>query len=259
LKKTPAILLTFDVEEFDLPIEYGINISAENQMRVGREGLDIIENILGYHNITSTLFTTANFAIRFPPKIKELAQKHEIASHTFYHSSCKDEDLKNSLEALENIISKKVFGLRIPRMKTMDMALIKEAGYMYDSSLNPTWIPGRYNNLNKSRTLYSEKGVIELPASVSPNLRIPLFWLSFKNFPYIYFKKIALQCLKKDGYLSLYFHPWEFTDLEPYNLPGMIKRMSGDFLQNKLQKLITDLKKEGEFMAIHAFLENNIL
>ena len=257
MKKTPSILLTFDVEEFDIPLEYGTDLSNEEQMRIGKEGLDIVENLLSNNKITSTLFTTANFALRFPSNINELSKKHEIASHTFYHSSFKDEDLKNSLDVLENIISKKVFGLRMPRMKATDMMLIKEAGYLYDSSINPTWIPGRYNNFKKPRTQYLEKEVTELPVSVSPNLRIPLFWLSFKNFPYIFFKKIALQCLKKDGYLNLYFHPWEFTDLKSYQLPAMVKRKSGDLLQQKLQKLITDLKKEGEFMTVRSFLEHN--
>ena len=256
MKKTPSILLTFDIEEFDLPLEYGIGISADEQMKLGKDGLDIIENILSCNSITSTLFTTANFALRFPSKIRDLGQKHEIASHTFYHSSYHDRDLKNSREVLEDITTKKVFGLRIPRMKITEMALIKQAGYIYDSSVNPTWIPGRYNNLNKSRKLYTENGITEVPASVSPNLRIPLFWLAFKNFPYVYFKRIALQCLKKDGYLSLYFHPWEFTDLTSYALPAFIKRKSGIELLEKLKRLITDLKKEGEFITINSFLED---
>ena len=258
MKKTPAILLTFDLEEFDLPLEYGIDVPVDEQMQVGKEGLGIIENLLNDFKVECTLFTTANFALRFPYAIKELSKTHEIASHAFYHASFKDEDLKKSLDVLENIISKKVFGLRMPRMKTADIALIKDAGLVYDSSLNPTWIPGRYNNFNKPRTVYVEQGVTELPVSVSPNLRIPLFWLSFKNFPYIFFKKIALQCLKKDGYLNLYFHPWEFTDLNCYNLPAMVKRKSGDLLQKQLQRLISDLKKEGEFMTVCRFLENTI-
>ena len=105
--------------------------------------------------------------------------------------------------------------------------------------------------------MYIEKGVTELPVSVSPNLRIPLFWLSFKNFPYIFFKKIALQCLKKDGYLNLYFHPWEFADLTYYKLPAVVKRRSGDLLQKQLQRLISDFKKEGEFMTVQTFLGNS--
>ena len=146
------ILLTFDVEEFDLPLEYKIRISNEKQKRVGKQGLDAINGILNGTDVRCTLFTTAAFASHFPESIFQLSQKHEIASHTYYHSSFQKDDLKNSRLVLENITSQKVFGLRMPRMKKIDSLWIKEAGYKYDSSLNPTWIPRRYKNLSKPRT-----------------------------------------------------------------------------------------------------------
>ncbi len=50
-----SILLTFDVEEFDLPIEYGIAISPEEQMTVGKEGIDVLKKeILDLPNINCT-------------------------------------------------------------------------------------------------------------------------------------------------------------------------------------------------------------
>ena len=253
------ILLSFDVEEFDLPLEYGINISDDEQMHVGKNGLDAIHGILEDLKIQSTLFTTANFALKFPSKIAGLSKRHEIASHTFFHSSFKKDDLINSRLTLENITSEKVFGLRMPRMKKIDANLIEEAGYAYDSSINPTWIPGRYNNLSKPRRCYKENGITKFPVSVSATLRIPLFWLAFKNLPYFYYRKMALQSLKKDGYLCIYFHPWEFTDLHKYKIPAMIKRKSGNELLEKLNRLISDLKNEGDFIRINSFLSNKKL
>jgi peptidoglycan/xylan/chitin deacetylase (PgdA/CDA1 family) len=247
------ILLSFDVEEFDLPLEYGIPISKDEQMSVGKKGLDEISKFLKETDILCTLFTTANFALHFPTQIAELSQRHEIASHTFFHSSFEKDDLLKSRLELETITSKKVYGLRMPRMKKIEGSWIKDAGYKYDSSINPTWIPGRYNNLSKPRTIYMESGVPKIPVSVSPNFRIPLFWLAFKNFPYFYFKRTALQTLKKDGYLSLYFHPWEFTDLSSYKLPNMVKRTSGKELLDKLKQLIGSLKNEGDFITMNSF------
>src|SRR5487761_1963558 len=255
-KVDKKILMTFDVEEFDLPLEHGIILPVDEQMAVGKQGLDNISVILNDETTNCTLFTTANFALKYPAKIASLSQDHEIASHTFFHSSFQREDLLNSRLVLEDIISKKVSGLRMPRMKKIESGWIKEAGYHYDSSLNPTWIPGRYNNFRMPRTFYGENGIIRFPSSVSANFRIPLFWLSFKNLPYQYFKRLALQSLKKDGYLSLYFHPWEFTDLSKYEVPTIIKRKSGNELLEKLKRLITDLKKEGEFITIQSFLES---
>ena len=131
----------------------------------------------------------------------------------------------------------------------------KKAGYSYDSSVNPTWIPGRYNNFRSPRTCYEENGITRVPASVSANFRIPLFWLAFKNLPYSYFKRLALQAFEKDGYLSLYFHCWEFVDLNTYNLPAIIKRKSGTELLDKLNRLITDLKKKANFQQYIHFLQ----
>lgn len=254
MNKEPKILLTFDVEEFDLPLEYNILIPIEEQLEVAKKGMDIVEALLTQYNIKSTLFTTARYAIEYPAQVKGLSDSHEIASHTYYHSSFEKKDLLDSRLELERITGKKVSGLRMPRMKKVEMQWVKEAGYTYDSSINPTFLPGRYNNFHLPRTIYTQENVLRLPASVSPHLRIPLFWLGFKNMPYLLFRKLALQTLKKDGYLSLYFHPWEFTDIGHYKLPFYVKKDSGRQLTDKLSKLIGDLKQHGSFERIDSFL-----
>ena len=249
------ILLSFDVEEFDLPVEYNFNISAEEQMRVGKKGLDAIEPLLADSSVTATLFTTANFAMHYPEAIRQLSGKHEIASHTFYHSEFIDEHLLSSKKKLEEISGKPVTGLRMPRLRKVAMEEVKKAGYLYDSSINPTFLPGRYNNFHLPRTLYQDQGMIRVPASVSPLIRVPLFWLSFKNLPYTVFKMLTLQTLKKDGYVCLYFHPWEFTDIENYGLPGFTKKLNGEPLLERLNRLVSDLKKEGDFITMDQFVK----
>lgn len=254
-KKTPVILLTFDVEEFDLPLEYDLPISPEDQFSKGKEGLDVITGWLAQNALLrTTLFTTANFALQYPGVIKSLSNNHEIASHSFYHTGFKKDDLLNSRLELERITGKPVQGLRMPRLKQIDMDWIREAGYQYDSSINPTTIPGRYNFRHMPRTTFREKDFVRLPTSVTPKLRLPLFWLAFKNLPYALYRKMALNTLKKDGYLSLYFHPWEFTDLSGYALPSYVKRLHGEALLSKFRVLINDLRNEGEFMCIKDFL-----
>ena len=125
----------------------------------------------------------------------------------------------------------------------------------YDSSINPTWVPGRYDNRGLPRTTYKEGAIIRIPSSVTPFFRIPLFWLSFKNFPYPLYRQWVIQTLKKDGYVCLYFHPWEFIDLRRWKIPGYIKRDSGIVLQKKLGRLITELKGMGEVISIHKYLQ----
>ncbi|MBV9986369.1 MAG: polysaccharide deacetylase family protein [Chitinophagaceae bacterium] len=248
------VLLSFDVEEFDMPLEYGFPITAEEQMELGKKGLDAIGSVLDDEAVQTTLFTTANFAQHFPSDIRRLAERHEIASHTFYHSSFRTEHLLQSREKLEEISGKKITGLRMPRMKKVAMTDVIQAGYGYDSSINPTWLPGRYNNLHLPRTVYMDQGMKRMPASVSPGLRIPLFWLSFKNLPYPVFRWLAMQTLKKDGYLCLYFHPWEFIDISKYGLPAYTRRPDGEVLLTRLRRLIADLKPHAQFTPIRNFL-----
>lgn len=253
--KNRYVLLSFDVEEFDMPLEYNFPINVAEQMRVGKEGLDAITPVLSDPAIAATLFTTANFAMHYPDAIRELAKQHEIASHTFYHSDFRDEHLLSSRQKLEEITGKTVTGLRMPRMRKVAMEEVKKAGYLYDSSVNPTWLPGRYNNLHLPRTLYRDQGMLRIPASVSPVVRIPLFWLSFKNLPYALFKRLTLQTLRTDGYVCLYFHPWEFTDIGNYGLPGFTKKHHGTPLLHRLLQLIADLHKEGEFISMDRFVK----
>ncbi|MEK7200233.1 MAG: polysaccharide deacetylase family protein [Bacteroidota bacterium] len=252
------VLLSFDVEEFDMPLEYGFPISVAEQMLAGKKGLDAIQPILGDASIAATLFTTANFAMRYPNDIRFLSDTHEIASHTFYHSVFEEAHLPESKNKLQEITGKIITGLRMPRMREVSVTAVQKAGYTYDSSINPTYLPGRYNNFHLPRTIYTEENLTRIPASVSPFIRLPLFWLSFKNLPYPVFKMFALQTLKKDGYLCLYFHPWEFTDIENYGLPGFAKRLNGSPLLERLNRLIKDLKKEADFITSADFCKQAI-
>lgn len=248
------VLLSFDVEEFDMPLEYDFPIGREEQMFVGKNGLDAITAVLDDPAMETTLFTTADFAMQYPGAIRVLSARHEIASHTFYHSQFENAHLLQSRNKLEEICGRPVTGLRMPRMRSVSLAEVKKAGYGYDSSIHPTWLPGRYNNLHLPRTVYEQEGVLRIPASVSPGLRIPLFWLSFKNLPYSLFKRLAMRTLKRDGYLCLYFHPWEFTAIDRYGLPRYTRKPDGEVLLSRLKRLIADLKKEADFISIQNYI-----
>ena len=250
---TPQISISFDVEEFDMPLEYGFTIPSEKQFEIGFNGLEAITPLLNQTDFAATLFTTANFADHFPSSIKALSDKHEIASHTYHHSFFELEHLQRSRVRLEQITGKPVTGLRMPRMKQVPMEAIKNAGYSYDASMNPTWLPGRYNHLHKPRTCFVEEGMFRIPASVSANVRLPLFWLSFKNFPYRYYLHLCKRALQKDGYLSLYFHPWEFVDVTGYGLPAYTTKYAGRQLVDRLHQLLNDLKPYGSFNTKHQF------
>jgi peptidoglycan/xylan/chitin deacetylase (PgdA/CDA1 family) len=260
MTKNKTILLTFDVEEFDTALLHRIPLTMQQQMNVGQEGLlNVISMLNAVNNPPSTFYTTANFADFHPETIREIAQKHEIASHTYYHTTFKEEDVLKSKLRLEEIIEKPIFGFRMPNMASFDKNLIHKSGYLYDSSINPTYLPGKYNYLHHPITPFKYYNTTEIPASVVPFIRFPLFWLSFKNLPLPLFIFLCNLTLAKTGHLNLYFHPWEFADLSSYKIPKFIVNPDGERLTKKLQKFIAyyQKKQDVQFTTTVEFFKAN--
>ena len=209
------ILLSFDIEEFDVPKEHQVDISMEEQIKVSVEGTTRILDCLERNQVKATFFCTANFALHAPDIIKRIQEGgHEIASHGFYHWTFEVEDLKRSKDQLEEITGTKVYGYRQARMMPVSEKAVYEAGYIYNSSLNPTFIPGRYMRLSTPRTPFIKDRVMQMPASVTPLLRFPLFWLSCHNLPASLYRWLCKYTHRHDGYFVTYFHPWEFLSVK---------------------------------------------
>lgn len=256
------VLLSFDIEEFDMPFEYKGKISFEEQISISQNGLTKILDLLKKYGAKATFFSTVVFAENSKELIKRLLDEgNELASHTWYHSKFEIEDLKKSREKLSELFDTEVTGLRMPRMMPIPAKAVYEAGYTYNSSVNPTFLPGRYNNLKVSRTYFEEENLLQIPASVSPNFRIPLFWLSFHNFPLFIYKKLASDTLEKDGYLNIYFHPWEFSDIksERFKLSGITTRNTGEDMVRRFDEFLLWLNSKGEsFATFREFIRDNV-
>lgn len=257
------ILLSFDIEEFDAPTEYGAEIGFDRQISLSAQGLDRILDLLQRNSVRATFFTTANFAINSKEQIRKIvAQGHEIASHGYYHTGTYDGSLADAKRVIEDISSQQVFGYRSPRMSDIDNKQLKADGYKYNSSMNPTFLPGRYNHLNQPRSLHYIDNIAQLPASVSAGFRIPLFWLALHNMPLPFYKALCKGAIKRDGYLNVYFHPWEFCDAlhEPeLKIPFIIKHNSGLKHVARLESVIKYLKKQKyRFGTIADFLNLKI-
>ncbi|MDB5115078.1 MAG: polysaccharide deacetylase [Mucilaginibacter sp.] len=243
------ILLGFDVEEFDMPFEYGKTLPFTEQLSISTTGTLLILELLKSTGIKATFFCTANYADNQPDIIAKIVNEgHEIASHGYYHSDFKVEHLAQSRIKLQEISGTTITGFRMARMMPVNEQEIQKAGYTYNSSINPTFIPGRYNNLKKPRSWFFEEGVLQIPASVSSLIRFPLFWLTFHNLPLLIIKRMSAAAHHKDGYLNLYFHPWEFTDLkqpEKYGFPNYVSKNSGDAFVKRIKDFIVWAKAKG--------------
>ena len=251
MKETPTILLSFDIEEFDLPEEYGQTISDEEKISIPALGTTRILDVLKSRQAHATFFTTAYFAERQPELVRRMVSEgHEVASHGMNHTTFAPEHLRQSREFLEDLTGTRVKGFRMARLGKVSPEEILEAGYAYESSINPTWLPGRYNNLSKPIRPYQEAcGLWQYPISVVPCLRFPLFWLSFKNLPLAIYQFLAKLSIKSTGYYNMYSHPWEYNDRckEPqWHIPAYITRHAGIPYAKRLSLLTAYLQTIGQ-------------
>jgi peptidoglycan/xylan/chitin deacetylase (PgdA/CDA1 family) len=251
----PRALLSFDCEEFDLPAEFGRSIALDRQIALGAEGVDRTLALLSERGVGATMFTTGALARARPSLVRRMvAAGHEVASHALSHSSFRAADLRTSRSILEDISATPVVGFRRPRMRSTAAGEILEAGYLYDSSIHPTWIPGRYNGLRQPRCAYWEDGLLRVPLSVTPTIRWPVFWLAFKNLPLCVTQAAVQRILSHDGYCALCFHPWETVDLGDTDIPGYIRRVHGDAMVERLRKFLGWLATRAEIVTYREFL-----
>ena len=243
------IFLSFDIEEFDNPFPCSQHLTFERQMSISVEGAERILDLLSRHQVAATFFCTANFAVHAPQLIERMVNEgHEVASHGYFHNRFEPVHLRQSREALEKLAGHPVTGFRMPNMGAVSIDDLVNAGYSYNSSLHPTYLPGKYNNFTKPRRIFREGALYQIPASVSPVVRLPLFWLALHNYPLPFYKMLAKASLEKDGYLNLYFHPWEFIDLKQsgLDLPSYVKRNAGEAMSARLGEVIAFFRAANE-------------
>ena len=253
-----TVLLSFDIEEFDLPLEYGRELPLKEQISLSTHGTEIILDALKAHEIKATFFATVVFASGARHIIRRILDEgHELASHGYFHSRFQASHYLESKDALEEISGRRIVGFRMPRMMPTDLQRIIAAGYEYNSSLNPVYLPGRYNNFFEPRTLFETGSLSQLPASAVPVIRFPLFWLSFHNVPMWLYKTACRLTMDTDGYLNIYFHPWEFVDISDsvFGLPKIITRKSGLQMISRFNEWCVWMRRLGySFSTISSYI-----
>jgi peptidoglycan/xylan/chitin deacetylase (PgdA/CDA1 family) len=243
------ILLSFDTEEFDVPREHGVDFTLEEGMKVSKEGTNRILDVLKENGVKATFFCTGNFAENAPEVMRRIMNEgHEVACHGVDHWQPKATDFAESKVIVERVTGRQVYGYRQPRMFPVSDEEIEKAGYLYNSSLNPAFIPGRYMHLTDPRTWFMKGKVMQIPASVTPWIRFPLFWLALHNLPESLYHAFVRRTLQHDGYFVTYFHPWEFCELKEHpelKMPFIIRNHSGRQMCERLDRLVKMLKQRG--------------
>ncbi len=231
-------ILTFDIEEYFQVENFKQEISRceweEQESRVN-VGTDIILKILSDYKAKATFFVLGWIAEKHPEIIKKIAgEGHEIGSHGYLHEliykQTRDEfsdDIKRSIEILENITGDKVISYRAPSFSITEESLwaldvLLELGIKYDSSIFPIR-HHRYGIHNAKRFPYvirrkGEKILTEFPISTISVMgkRIPFSGGGYFRILSACVSTNMAKRLNKQGYpLIMYHHPWEFDINQP--------------------------------------------
>ena len=235
--KQKKILITVDLEDW-FQVENFKNYIPFSQW--DSKEFRLVDNtrkllkIFEEYKIKATFFVLSWNAEKAPELIREIhSLGHEIASHGHNHQLCSElsaeeerEDLQKSKSILEELIKAPVFGYRAPSFSITDqtISLLKDIGYIYDSSYNNFSLNHRHGRLSlsqfkrKSLAYQDSGGFWELPIS---NLKIGGITFPWGGGGYFRLLNNTLfnigvsRILKKEHGYVFYTHPWEIDSRQP--------------------------------------------
>lgn len=144
-----AIALSFDIDNATVPLSRG-QLGSEDLSRGmygAVDGLPRILRLLDRQNVPASFFIPAVSAALNPEMVPAILsrKRHEIGVHGWIHehlgvldNQAEEQRLLNqSIEALTKAVGKRPVGYRAPSwaMSRFTMKQVKEAGFLYDSSL----------------------------------------------------------------------------------------------------------------------------
>ncbi len=247
-----SIIFTVDVEDWyhveNLKGVIGRNTWKEQEDRIEDSTFKILD-LLEEYNGKGTFFILGYIAKRHPGMIKKIYERgHEIASHGFNHELIYNQnyevfktDVKETKNLLEDITGENIIGYRAPAFSITDWALdvLKECGYVYDSSFFPFGVHDRYGKLRmpflhlKNGFGKFENGLLEVSLPTLKITGVTMAWAGggyFRLMPYALFKRGIKKILKANNSFTFYIHPWEIDWLQP--------RVKGIELKYKLRHYV---------------------
>lgn len=207
------------------------------------------------HRIKATFFTVTSLLEKYETQIKEIAKKHEIASHSHSHAwltkANAEQEIKVSKEKLKGF-KIPCQGFRAPGfiVPSDHFPLLKKHGYSYDASL-ARFFPGRYANFRLPQRPFYHQGLLEfpLPTFVPPLINAGLPYLKLFH---------PLSKLFPQRYM-LYLHPWEFLEKKDLHsgsfLKTLLRRNSGEKAWGILRYFLE--KEESDWVSCKGWMEKN--
>lgn len=265
--------LSFDVEDWFQVENLRSAIPREEWERLPLRVETNTRRILELLRITqtkATFFFLGWVAERCPQLVKDVDREgHEVASHGYGHElvyrmtpESFRADVRRSKKLLEDLVGKPVLGYRAPsfsivRDSMWAIDVLKEVGFVYDSSVFPVSLHDRYG-FAECGTLpfHWPNGLLEIPLAVYKfrNLSLPVAGGGyFRLFPYVYFKFFLQRLNARQERFTFYLHPWELDPGQPrVSVPRLFRfrhyvnlhrtekdlsRLLGDFAFERIAKV----------------------
>ena len=227
-------ILTFDIEEWFHILDNESTKTEKNWTKYEDRLIANVERILNFLQRTenkATFFCLGWVAKKYPSVIKRIDQLgYEVGSHSHLHQLIYEQkrndfenDLKNSINYIEDTIGKKVRAYRAPGFSIKENNLwafevMIENGIEIDSSIFPS--RRQHGGLENSGiiepTLIQMKGGIlkEFPINMWKFVLKKIAFSGggyFRTIPYFFIKRL----MKNTDYVMTYFHPRDFDAEQP--------------------------------------------
>jgi len=193
--------------------------------------------LLRERDVKATFFVLGWVAERCPGLVQDIDREgHEVASHGYGHHLVYEltrdafrEDVLRSKRILEELVLKAVVGYRAPSFSITPetpwaLDVLKEAGFLYDSSIFPVSLHDRYGFAGASPLPFTwPNGLVEIPLAVYTIGKFSLPAAGggyFRLFPYLYFRHVFARLNRNGQPVTFYLHPWELDpDQPPMRVP----------------------------------------
>lgn len=250
------VSITIDCEEWNSPFLRGKKDTDHNSTVFSRLGNEALLRLFKERGIKATFFITGYFAECEPEQVRRIMEEgHEVAAHGYEHHYRGREfdmyaDVLKAKKVLEKITGVKVKGFRSPQAQySLELLrILDKAGYEYDSSLHPAYLPGYYNHTRRPLRLHkphSELKITEIPIAVMPRTRLPIVWMFMRNIG-VWYTQLGVDALEKRGInANLYFHSWEFVAMKSKKVPFYFTYRTGRRFVRMLEKFIIINKRKG--------------
>lgn len=194
--------------------------------------------------LAATFFIVGELAEKYPELVRRIAESGlEVAAHGYRHQHLgqisraeAQIEIARSKDVLEAITGQTVLGFRAPSWSAqIDMEwyweFLPEQGFVYDSSLFPFRTKLYGSNSNPVKPFPIRPGLLEIPPSVIRfgSIRVPFgggFY--FRLLPLNITTMLVNQAIRAGCSPVVYFHPWEFEQVDQPIESGLINRFIGN-------------------------------